>query len=252
MSLIKLQPRASISTGFVILVIVCMAWMLGLMLRARYTFAIQENEKAAAAKMVPKAIPIGMPVELKIHQARAYKQEDWWVLPNPTLVEYHAERADVLRLKTGNREEVFELYYVQSPIADPSYPGLLAQQRTELGVSIPNLIALGDHARVWVRELFQKYPATIYTQWERVIGSERFYAFIHIEVQPEKRVDLGELLVRNGHAFIGGAGVEHIPSMLPNRETYEQNLNKALGSARREKMGLWKFGELKQATVSGQ
>lgn len=239
MSLV-LKPRASISTGFIVLVILCVAWMIGMVLNARYKFAIQQNEKVAAQNAIPKAIPVGMPVELKIHQARAYKQEDWWVIPLPTLIDYYTESASALRFKAGTKEEIFELYGVESPVADSSYPKRLMKQRERFNIGYAPLLNHGDRARTWVHELLQKYPCTIYTQWERVPGSERFYAFIHVELQPNTQIDLGELMVRNGYALPTAPPALRLPSMLPTSEVYEANLNKAISAAKADRMGFWK------------
>jgi hypothetical protein len=233
-----MPPRAAISNGIITAVILFFMLMLGMLLKARYRLHIEEPEVVE----VPKAIPLAIPVEMKVNEARAYKMGDWWVLPKPELVVSRANEADTLRIRSGPKEDVFVLFFVDAAETLASRVSRLREQSAFfLKAPEKHIIQTGSKASEWVSDLLRKHSFVVYTRWDRVPKSERFYAFIKVELVPGHPQDLGELLVRRGYASLNGQETDGLPEALPDAEKYLGNLGKALSLAKTERAGAWSF-----------
>lgn len=237
-----MHPRATISNGIITVVILFFMLMLGMLLKARYRLASEDKITQVKDAPVPKAIPVAMAVEMKVHEARAYKQGDWWVLPSPKLVVSRANEADTLRIRSGPKEDVFVLYFVDAAESTFSHPKRLRDQSSFFQKAPEDrLVTSGSEALNWVTELLTKHPFTVFTRWGRVPDRERFYAFIRVEIAPGKFADLGEMLVRRGYASPVGQQTKPLPETLPTAEQYVAELGRALTLAQRERAGAWTF-----------
>lgn len=236
-----MQPRAAVNNGIITIVVVFFMLMVGMVLKARYKLSGRESDSATQAEAtVPKAIPVAMAVEPEIHQPRAYQQGDWWVLPSPQLVVSRANEADTMRIRSGIKEDVFVLYFVDAAEVNPTRPKRLREQSGHFLNLTPNqLLSSGQDALKFVTELLTTHPFTVYTKWGRVPDSERFYAMIRIEMQPGKTYDLGELLVRHGFAIANGQQTGSLPEPMPSTDQYIKNLSRALSSAKVDRSGAW-------------
>lgn len=248
-----MEPRAAISNGIITIVVVFFMLMIGMVLKARYKFTSAEaaNTTSQTETSIPKAIPVAMAVQPEIHQPRAYQQGDWWVLPNPQLVISRANEADTMRIRSGVKEDVFVLYFIDAPEVHPTRPKRLREQSTYYqNITAPQLLNSGQQARQFVTELLTTHPFTVYTKWGRVPDSERFYAMIRIEMQPGKTYDLGELLVRHGYAAPTGQQTGNLPpdSDTPSTDAYLNKLSKALSSAKVARSGTWALSAPKNTT----
>lgn len=239
-----MQPRAALSNGIITIVVVFFMLMIAMVLKARYKFAtnapVETTEQIEPA--VPKAIPVAMAIEPEIHQPRAYQQGDWWVLPNPELVVSRANEADTMRIRSGVKEDVFVLYFVDAPEVYPTRPKRLRDQASYFQIfNFSHLLTCGKDARQFVTELLTTHPFTVFTKWGRVPDSERFYAMIRIEMQPGKTYDLGEILVRHGYAAPTGQQTGSLPPDSDSKTTdqYLKKLAKALSTAKAEGNGIW-------------
>jgi endonuclease YncB( thermonuclease family) len=105
-------------------------------------------------------------------------------------------------------------------------------------VAQPRVLEAGAQALLWVTQLLQTHPFIIYTRYARVPDTERFYAFVRVEVDG-KQQDLGELLVRKGFATPGGAPPEILPEAGRTPQDYRKDLQKALSQAKAALSGLW-------------
>jgi endonuclease YncB( thermonuclease family) len=238
-----MPPRAAISTGIVTVVIVFFMILLGLLLKARYRLPSERPvPKAIAVTEVPKAIPVAVPVEEKVHEARAFKQGDWWVLPGPELVDSRANEADTLRIKSGPKEDVFVLYFVDAAETSPTRVTRVREQSSFFSkVSQDQVLRTGIEAQEFVRDLLTRHPFKVYTKWGRVPGSERYYAFVTVELEKGKHYDLGEILVRKGFAAPLGQQTAPLPPQLSTAERYVAQLGTAMATARSERAGAWAF-----------
>lgn len=236
-----MEPRAAVSNGIITIVIVFFMLMLGMVLKARYRLAnATPGPPPTESTIVPKAIPVAIPVEPEVHQARAYKDGEWWVLPQPQLVISRANEADTLRIRSGVKEDVFILYFVDAIEANVTRPKRLRDQ-AELFQSLSqnHLMESGHQAVAWVTELLTKHPFVVYTKWGRHPDSERFYGFIRVELKPGETHDLGELLVRRGFASPSGQQTQTLPSSMPALPRYVKLLGEALAQAKLERSGAW-------------
>jgi endonuclease YncB( thermonuclease family) len=239
-----MPPRAAISNGIITLVIVFFMILLGLLLKARYRLPSERPvPKAIAVGEVPKAVPIAMPVEETIHEARAYKQGDWWVLPAPELVDSRANEADTLRVRSGPKEDVFVLYFVDAAETSATRVTRVREQSSFFSRAPQDeVLKIGGQAQQFVRELLTRHPFKVYTKWGRVPESERYYAFITVELEKGRPpFDLGEILVRKGFAAPLGQQTAPLPPQLPPSEKYVAQLGTAMTAARSERAGAWAF-----------
>jgi endonuclease YncB( thermonuclease family) len=240
-----MPPRAAISNGIITIVIVFFMVLLGLLLKARYRLPSERPvPKALAVTEVPKAVPVAVPVREAVHEARAYKQGDWWVLPSPELVDSRANEADTLRIKSGPKEDVFVLYFVDAAETSATRVTRIREQSTFFSKATQeNVLKTGSEAQQFVQGLLTKHPFKVYTKWGRVPESERFYAFILVELEKGKPYDLGELLVRRGFAAPLGQQTAPLPPQLPTPDRYVAQLGTAMEAARSERVGAWAHGK---------
>lgn len=237
----NMPPRAAISHFIMTVVILFFMLMLGMLLKARYRLPSEGKGGEGTEAAVPKAIPVAIPVEETVYETRAYKEGDWWVLPHPEIVESRASEPDTLRIRSGPKEDVFALYFVDAAETTWMRPRRLREQAEFFKQgSDDRVVEVGGHALRWVTDLLSKRPFTVYTKWGRVPETERYYAFIRVEVEPGKFEDLGELLVRRGFASPGGQQTRPMPESLPPVERYIASLGKAMALAKTEKAGLWR------------
>lgn len=236
-----MPPRAAISNFIMTVVILFFMLMLGMLLKARYRLP-SESKGEAQSEVVPKAIPVAIPVEETVYETRAYKEGEWWVLPHPELVVSRASEPDTLRIRSGPKEDVFTLYFVDAAETTWMRPRRLKEQ-AEFFHKVPDekVIESGGKALRWVTDLLAKRPFTVYTKWGRVPETERYYAFIRVEMEPGKFEDLGALLVRQGYASPAGQQTRPMPESLPPVERYIAGLGKAMAQAKSERAGLWHF-----------
>lgn len=237
-----MPPRAAISNGIITVVILFFMLLLGMLLKARYRLHSDSASSAVPVAAVPKAIPVAIPVQSQepVHEARAYKVGDWWVLPNPELVPSRANEADTLRIKSGAKEDVFVLYFVDAAEISASRPKRLREQAEFFQKAPQNVVlATGEQAMAFVGKQLSTHKFKVYTKWGRVPESERYYAFITVELEKNKHYDLGELLVRKGFAAPLGQQTGSLPPQLPASDQYVQQLGRALAMARTEQAGAW-------------
>ena len=239
-----MPPRAAISNGIITMVIVFFMILLGLLLKARYRLPSERPvPKAVAVIEVPKAVPVAVPVQETVHEARAFKQGDWWVLPSPELVDSRANEADTLRIKSGPKEDVFVLYFVDAAETSPTRVTRVREQSTFFSKAPQEqVLRIGIEAQEFVRTMLKRHPFKVYTKWGRVPESERYYAFITVEIEKGKApYDLGEILVRKGFAAPLGQQTAPLPAGLPTSDRYVSLLGNAMSAARNEHAGAWAF-----------
>ena len=107
-----------------------------------------------------------------------------------------------------------------------------------------DVLKTGLQAQAYVRELLKSHPFKVYTKWGRVPESERYYAFITVEMEKgQPPYDLGEILVRKGFAAPLGQQTAPLPQPLPPSDRYVAQLGTAMTAARNEHAGAWAFAK---------
>ena len=127
--------------------------------------------------------------------------------PQPEFVETPFGDGDSFMVKSGEKSEVFRLYYVdcvETSVSTESDQRRVREQARYFGVDpVKNVLAFGHGAKERTRELLQGQKFTLHTAWARALGRSgkpRYYAFVTLE----DGSDLGARLVAEGYARAKG------------------------------------------------
>jgi len=213
-------------TAVLVLVIV----LGGIMLR-------ETKSKVVPAVKVPVA---GVPGQTTPDEGGVPKEkvERFQILPSPVLVDSRANEADTLRIRYGNEEHIFVLYFADALETTMNHPQLVAEQGRYFGkVADKTILEVGREAAEYVAQLLKDHHFNVLTKWERVPNTVRYYAIIKVQM-PGGPVYLADLLIRKGYAYVHG-----IPTELPddNRDlpTYAVEIRDLAIKARETKSGIW-------------
>jgi DNA uptake protein ComE-like DNA-binding protein len=160
--------------------------------------------------------------------------KDWIILENCRLLPNAANDGDSFHVGVNGKEYMFRLYFVDAPETDAANPARLVEQAKHFGVTVPQVIEIGEAAKAFVREKLAD-PFTVTTRMANAMGrssGERFYAFVHT-----RDGDLGEQLVANGLARIHGASAPPPGGITSAAE--REKLIQMEGEAKRTKIGGW-------------
>ena len=227
------MPTSEAFRNFIFtLIVLFVMGVVGMLLKASYRLP---------SEMAPiKAIPVAQPVETPVAEARAYKSGEFWVLPHPQLIDSRGNEADTLRIRSGTKEDVFVLYFVDALEATWDHPKRITEQAANFNhVPSQKVVDMGKNALAYVKNLLMQHPFKVYTKWGRVPDTERFYALVSVEIESGVTVDLGEMLVRKGYALANGLPTPAMPSEMKASADHAKDLQKALTLAKSEHMGLW-------------
>ena len=182
--------------------------------------------------MISRALLIWVALWLAIATAGA--SGDWITLKNCQLVPSPANDGDSFHVSADGKEYLFRLYFVDAPETDAANPARLIEQATHFGISVPQVIEVGEAAKKFTRDKLAE-PFTVFTRMSNAMGRsklERFYAFVQT-----KDGDLGGQLVASGLARIYGRRVTP-----PGASSYSaalQKLQELEDQAKRQKLGGW-------------
>jgi len=160
--------------------------------------------------------------------------EDWITLENCRLVPNEANDGDSFHVSVNGKEYIFRLYLVDAPETDAANPARLTEQARHFGITVPQVIEVGERAKAFVGEKLAE-PFTVITHMANAMGrsnSERFYALVQT-----KDGDLGEQLIANGLARIHGRSAT--PPGLSSSAAERQRLQGLEDEAKRRKAGAW-------------
>ncbi|MEP6955689.1 MAG: helix-hairpin-helix domain-containing protein [Chthoniobacterales bacterium] len=160
--------------------------------------------------------------------------DTWQELKNCKLLPNQSNDADSFHVKTGGKEYIFRLYFVDAPETEMSVAGRVEEQAKYFAITPEQTVQLGDLGKKFSQEKLAQ-PFTVRTCLQDARGRSqlpRYFAFIQTT-----EGDLGELLVANGLARVYGAAavVEGLSS--PEREW--QKLHGLEEKAKGEKVGAW-------------
>jgi endonuclease YncB( thermonuclease family) len=159
---------------------------------------------------------------------------DWVTLENCRLVPNPANDGDNFHASVNGKEYIFRLYFVDAPETDAANPARLIEQAKYFGISVPQVIEMGEAAKEFTQEKLAE-PFTVVTRMANAMGrsnTERFYAFVQT-----KEGDLGEQLVANGLARIYGRRVT--PPGASSSVAERQKLEEVEAEAKQHKLGGW-------------
>jgi DNA uptake protein ComE-like DNA-binding protein len=161
-------------------------------------------------------------------------EKDWVKLDRCELVPNPANDGDSFHVRANDKEYIFRLYLVDAPETDAVNPARLIEQAKYFGISVPQVIELGEAAKVFVQQKLAE-PFTVFTRMANAMGRsniERSYAFVQT-----KDGDLGEQLVANGLARIYGR--RGTPPGASSSAAEAQKLEALEERAKQQKIGGW-------------
>ena len=164
----------------------------------------------------------------------------WVLLEDCRFVSRSTNDGDSFRVAADGKEYTFRLYFVDCPETQrlPSSPGRINDQgRYFAGLTDSEVLAFGKDARTFTANLLGRSPFTIFTRWERVFDSQRFYAHVRFPAAQGQPADLAEALVSAGFARIHTSGADH-PLGLSERQQH-QHLRSLERKARASRLGAW-------------
>src|SRR6266481_8973073 len=161
-------------------------------------------------------------------------QGEWTKLEHCQLIPNPANDGDSFHVRANAKEYLFRLYLVDAPETDAADPARLIEQAKHFGISVPQVIEVGEAAKEFTQEKLAE-PFTVVTRMANAMGrsnTERFYAFVQT-----KEGDLGEQLVANGLARIYGRRVT--PPGASSSAAERQKLEELEAEAKQHKLGGW-------------
>jgi competence ComEA-like helix-hairpin-helix protein len=175
--------------------------------------------------------------------------KDWITLENCRLVPNAANDGDSFHVSVNGKEYMFRLYWVDAPESDAVNPGRLVEQAKHFGITVPQVIELGETAKAFTKQKLSE-PFTATTRMANAMGRssvERFYAFVQT-----KEGDLGEQLIANGLARIHGTPAT--PAAGSSSAAERQKLEELEREAKRRQVGGWGMSgqALKAASATPQ
>jgi competence ComEA-like helix-hairpin-helix protein len=178
-------------------------------------------------------------------QAVAGPSANWVTLEDCRYVPNPGNDGDSFHVRVKDKEYIFRLYFVDAPEMDAASPARLIDQAKYFGISVPQVIEVGEAAKSFVREKLAE-PFAVRTHMAKAAGRsklERLYVLV-----PLKDGDLGEQLVENGLARVHGTGAK--PPELSTSDTEWQRLLQLESEAKQQKIGGWgaNFGRLNLPT----
>ena len=168
-------------------------------------------------------------------QATSGKVGDFDVLRGARWVSHGANDGDSFHVAHGGDEHVFRLYYVDCPEkSSRNYKHRVAEQGEYFGgLTEPETVEVGLEAKDYVEFLLRGHEFEIYTRWQEVYSSGRYFAFVKIDGRY-----LSELLVEKGLARIYTRGV-NLPDGTRSKEQRDR-LHRIEQAARQAKLGGWR------------
>ncbi len=147
---------------------------------------------------------------------------------------------DSFLVRHGDETYELRLYYADCPEKyRHQYNGeRLAEQGAYFGgLSEKETIRIGEQARDYTLDLLRESVFTVYTKWEKVYDSGRFYAFVRVRDTEGNEAYLHELLVARGLARIHTKGINLLDGT--PWKAQKARLAKLEKTARAAKRGAW-------------
>ena len=197
---------------------------------------------AVVTVLLQRALPLGnldRSTSSHGHPAIA-SPHPWEQLEDCRLVSRSTNDGDSFRIAAAGKEYVFRLYFVDCPETQrlPFSPGRINDQgRYFAGLPESDVLAFGKDARTFTANLLSGTPFTIFTRWERVFDSHRFYAHVRFPAAQGQPGDLAEALVSAGLARIHTTGADH--PLGPSERQQHQHLRSLERKARAAGLGAW-------------
>jgi len=157
-------------------------------------------------------------------------------LENCELVPNRSNDGDSFHIRTNNAEYLVRLYFVDAPeTGGVGSPERLIEQARYFGVSVPQVIQIGQNAKSFVEAKLAK-PFIVITRMAEGLGHSNVPRILGF-VKTKEGADLGEQLVVNGLARIHGT-----KTALPDGASAQdeiQKLEQLQAKAKQARLGGW-------------
>ena len=190
-----------------------------------------ENTPANSGVGAPAGSGTAQPVE---------KMGGFDVLRGARLVDYRNNDGDSFLIEHGGKQHEVRLYFVDAPEKRRhQYNGeRIGHQARYFGIGEDEVLEVGIEAKALVAKLLGTGTFTVYTKWDEVFESDRYFVFVEIaNPDGEGTSLLCEELTEAGLSRIYTEG-----TTLPNGESeekFEAHLKGIERDAKREKRGGW-------------
>ena len=166
--------------------------------------------------------------------AFAHSTFAWDTLSGCRLASNEYYDGDSFHVLADGKDKIFRLYAVDTAETNDEFPERVREQEDFFGVKKEAVLAAGQQAEELTRRLLQK-PFTVETKWIDARGNSRQQRFF-AKITLGDGSDLGLRLVQAGLARSYGMRDD-----LP--QSYLAQLDRAQGSARRSRLGVWGGGK---------
>ncbi|MEZ5328550.1 MAG: thermonuclease family protein [Verrucomicrobiales bacterium] len=167
------------------------------------------------------------------------KNPNYEVLLGCELVESRANDGNTFRVRHRDNEYVFRLYFVDAPETTNSSPDRIRSQTKYFNyITEQQLLETGIEAREFALKILRTRPFTVFTQWDKLLQSHRFYGMIQVTTNEGERRFLSEFLSNRGYAAI-----ETVGRKLPNgveENVYRTHLRGLEEVAQKARVGAWR------------
>lgn len=186
---------------------------------------------------LPTDVPVALPVAAP--SSDQPESEELQQLEGVSLSEAPVVSADTFRLRVSGKEHIFCLYFIEA--LEDSFNDLsrIKQQAAFFtGATHEAIVESGRYAVKEAAQLLGSRPFKVWTRWQRVQGTDRYYAIIAIEMEKGRWTYLDEVLVGKGFAQPEGK-VTPLPDGKRSVEDHLAHLRKLARAAREQRLGIW-------------
>ena len=159
----------------------------------------------------------------------------------------HADSdGDSFRVRSGTKEFLLRLYFVDAPETNLRYPERTREQSEYFGVTLDETMKAGRNARDVVRDTLRE-PFVVWTRWASAASRSkepRYYGFVQVAGK-----GLDEILVSKGLARPKG-----VRPNLPTGEkaaAHLERLHAQEADAKSQRIGLWASAAEKKTEKDG-
>ncbi len=165
------------------------------------------------------------PARKSTEQVRGYDK-----FTDARFIDDEGNDGDSFIVRLDGREIELRLYFVDAPekyLSDrwENQRNRVADQARDMGgITVEQAVELGQHAKAYTASQLKDEPFIVYTYWEAVYDSDRYYGFVEL---PDGEY-LGTKLVREGLARVHtkGPGSKEKPVPTPDGASFHQHRDK--------------------------
>ena len=159
------------------------------------------------------------------------------VLRGARLTDYRNNDGDSFQIEHKGEHYEFRLYFVDAPEkrAHSKNTERIGYQARYFGITPEQSVQIGTEAKQFTEELLED-GFNVYTKWEPVYESGRYFAFVEVDRNGKSSL-LSEELTEQGLSRIYTQGKE-LPDGRSERE-FETHLKKIEAEAKRSRAGAW-------------